>query len=940
MNRPFTLRIAALACAMPLVFLNCLAAATPNDAVVVFNEIHYNPPNGDLGEYIELSNVMGVNVDLSGWQISNGISFVFPNGTVIAGGATLVVAKTPSLYTGALGPFVGTLSNGGETLRLQDNNQRAMDELTYGDKGAWPVGPDGGGVSLAKKNPASNSADAANWAASAQPIGTPGAANFPGQLAPKTTRLVDRFDSYKYSQASSVAANWNANAFDDSSWTSGATGVQFGNPSIYAAAAAPPGTNVGQWFVKPWTGDSSSEVSAAKTYTHKIGLNRAGTYSAINGVTFVSPGSGVRSGANWSLSGATASFTNNGSGQGANNLPSASGSRQLCEEFFYLGTTVTPRLTLSGLTAGQTYTVAFYSAGFGAATTRQVTIIPSDSGIGYLVDQNFAGSGNGILVKYRYIAPPGGVMNFDFSGSGATNWHHCAFSNELSPTLIPQAEVAATVVAVSSQLQGQYSRGAINCVNGSGLTNGQHATTADNTMWLTTGTFATPNNPLPAEITFDLGASIDLAGFNVWNYNEIGFPTRGANQVVIQTAASESGPFTTATTVNFRIAQAVTTEPGERFDLNLSGVRRVKFIINSSHGGDYNFAGLSEVKFFKQGLYTIPPLLPKEKITPAFNTGETASHGLASVGGGDPHWLNTATGQPAIVMQGNAAWLGSDGLSQWIGSSASGNDSEPAGQLTYRTTFDFTGYDPAKTDVRFYAGADNYLDNVLLNGSNTGISMAGFNSLVGPFTLSGPFNPGLNTADFLWSNAAAGPAALRVKWDIMTQINYGKTALAANPTTTYLRRAFTPTGNATSSYRLLLNYVVDDGAIFYLNGIEIHRTNMPAGAVTSATLASSEVVFPNFNGVIEVPAGAFLPGQANVLAVELHQASAANVDAFFLATLDTVETFAPPSAPSALRFNEIGAATTAANAFFIEVRNTGSISVSLAGCATTIKLTP
>ena len=40
---------------------------------------------------------------------------------------------------------------------------------------------------------------------------------------------------------------------------------------------------------------------------------------------------------------------------------------------------------------------------------------------------------------------------------------------------------------------------------------------------------------------------------------------------------------------------------------------------------------------------------------------------------------------------------------------------------------------------------------------------------------------------------------------------------------------------------LALSILRDDGAVAYLNGTEVFRTNMPAGAVSYATLASTAV---------------------------------------------------------------------------------------------------
>ncbi len=171
---------------------------TTRDSVVVFNEIHYHPAGDDDGfEYIELYNQMAVDVDISNWRIG-GVDFDFPEGTVIDARSYLTIAKNPGNYPGALGPYAGTLSNSGETLRLFNNNRafrttagagpdgvasgslegrRIMDEISYGDTYPWPLGPDGSGSTLAKIDPATGSAHPQNWKHSAAPNGTPNAAN-------------------------------------------------------------------------------------------------------------------------------------------------------------------------------------------------------------------------------------------------------------------------------------------------------------------------------------------------------------------------------------------------------------------------------------------------------------------------------------------------------------------------------------------------------------------------------------------------------------------------------------------------------------------------------------------------------------------------------------------------------------------------------------------
>src|SRR5688500_13153043 len=80
-------------------------------AQVVISEIHYHPyekpvflSNGspaldyteDVHEFVELHNAGSTAVDLSGWQLSEGVDYTFPSNTTIGPGGYRVVAKTPA----------------------------------------------------------------------------------------------------------------------------------------------------------------------------------------------------------------------------------------------------------------------------------------------------------------------------------------------------------------------------------------------------------------------------------------------------------------------------------------------------------------------------------------------------------------------------------------------------------------------------------------------------------------------------------------------------------------------------------------------------------------------------------------------------------------------------------------------------------------------------
>jgi hypothetical protein len=142
---------------------------------VIFNEIMYHPLSGDdLDEYIELYNRGSSAVDLSSWFLE-GVDRAFPQGSSISAGAYLVVARDPSRIQTRYGlpasavlstAWLGFLKDGGERLKLLDANGNVVDTVHYRDGGDWTPWPDGGGSSLERIDPASESDAAGSWDAS------------------------------------------------------------------------------------------------------------------------------------------------------------------------------------------------------------------------------------------------------------------------------------------------------------------------------------------------------------------------------------------------------------------------------------------------------------------------------------------------------------------------------------------------------------------------------------------------------------------------------------------------------------------------------------------------------------------------------------------------------------------------------------------------------
>lgn len=121
--------------------------------------------------------------------------------------------------------------------------------------------------------------------------------------------------------------------------------------------------------------------------------------------------------------------------------------------------------------------------------------------------------------------------------------------------------------------------------------------------------------------------------------------------------------------------------------------------------------------------------------------------------------------------------------------------------------------------------------------------------------------------------------------DGAAQLGFGDgdevTVLANGQITYYFRQSFDVSDPAAIE-ELRLRLVRDDGAVVYLNGVELARSNMPAGEVTSQTPASTTLSGSAESAWVEldVAASGLVAGR-NVLAVEIHNASRNSSDVSF-----------------------------------------------------------
>ena len=131
------------------------------------------------------------------------------------------------------------------------------------------------------------------------------------------------------------------------------------------------------------------------------------------------------------------------------------------------------------------------------------------------------------------------------------------------------------------------------------------------------------------------------------------------------------------------------------------------------------------------------------------------------------------------------------------------------------------------------------------------------------------------------SNWSSGDAELGYgDGDEVTTVSYGAN-LFNKHITTYFRKAFIYEGDVSSPLQCVVRLRRDDGAVVYLNGEEIFRSNMPDGIIDFNTLASDAAGGSDESNLNTVALQLTLLGGENVIAVEIHQISATSTDISF-----------------------------------------------------------
>ncbi len=142
---------------------------------------------------------------------------------------------------------------------------------------------------------------------------------------------------------------------------------------------------------------------------------------------------------------------------------------------------------------------------------------------------------------------------------------------------------------------------------------------------------------------------------------------------------------------------------------------------------------------------------------PVFSTGTTGTGTLAATGGPDANYtlISAPAGAPTTATVATSipsVYVGNTSSSQWIGPQANLNVSDPMGNYDYRTSFTLAStLSASSVSILGQVAADDFV-TILVNGiqeySNYG-TFRNFSS----FALTSGFTSGLNTIDFIVTNA-------------------------------------------------------------------------------------------------------------------------------------------------------------------------------------------
>jgi len=846
-----------LSISLPLLLLSSASRA---DRAVVFNEIMYHPAaNEPTLEWVELYNQMSVDVDISGWRISNGIEHTFPNGTLIRGGGYLVVAISPgtlSALTGVtnlFGPFSGRLSNSGEKLELQDINGRSMDSVNYGTDGDWPPGPDGSGVSLAKKHPNLASKAAGNWTASLQIGGTPGAANF--SSAPLTgakTNVVSITGTWRYDDSGTdLGTSWRDAAYDDSGWASGPALFFVEDALLPAPKNSPltPGRNT-YYFRTAFAFNGN----VAQTLLSFRPIVDDGAVIYLNGVEIYRlnmPTGAV------TYATLAASAIQNAGYSGPFSIASSNlvvGQNVLAVEVHQ--TTTTTNVGLRVVSASG-YTASWDGSEGDFSSPSSPAFAPTNAALGALGAEIFTSSNTNLAANLN-----------DGRYGGTSAWSPA--TNDANPFIVVRFNQTIPISSIAwSRDNGDTAEAACGgtCTDRSLGNYTFQYTLVTNPAIVTIGSVNPSNGWATIATAQYLSAQPGFTPYLRHRFDFVrnnGAPllATGVRLRPTNTNTIDEIEVNPPTALNFdavfgmELTATDVLPPPPKLALNeISGASTSAFWLAVINYGE-TAVDLAGVQVVRTGSGSPSYTFPAQTLAP----GGIVALTQAELG-------FSAQDQNKLFLYGPGRFVLLDAVS--VNTATRGRHPDGKGDWMFSTV-------PAPGASNIFVLHDEIVFNEIMyhHRAFDPIPAVTSNFTMVPLTGTWRYNdsgadlgsawlaPGYNDAAWpsgpglMYFNAGALPAP-------------ANTALAGGRNTYYFRASFNFSGSV-SNVAFNMRTVVDDGAIFYLNGAEIYRLNMPAGVVAYGDSATTAVGDAGFAGPVTLSASNLVQG-ANVLAVEVHQ---------------------------------------------------------------------
>jgi len=259
------------------------AVPTASQRYLRISEILYNPTaptaaelavnpalQSNSFEWIELVNLGDSTISLAGAAFTEGITYTFPPNSFIAPSEHLILAANPAAFAlrnpgvtaRVIGPWVGSLDDGGEQLHLVDDSGESVLEFAYDGIWFWPADNAGHSLLILDTEDTSHTAydQETSWGFSTTPGGAPGTGLYTAGTIYKQWRRDASTGFSPAEQLDDLVSGPDANPDNDSSV----------NVLEYATGSHPntPGADP---LVSTGTVEVSGQTYATLTFRRRIG---------------------------------------------------------------------------------------------------------------------------------------------------------------------------------------------------------------------------------------------------------------------------------------------------------------------------------------------------------------------------------------------------------------------------------------------------------------------------------------------------------------------------------------------------------------------------------------------------------------------------------------------------------------------------------------------